>query len=62
MAQTSANIIVIFLTFLLFVASNEEDFSDGIDGTHSTVYRGYFKREHSLTKPYQGLSLYSNKR
>jgi len=33
-----------------------DDYVDVIDGKSVGEFRGYYKREHSLIKPYQGLN------
>ncbi|KAF7629283.1 L-type lectin-like domain-containing protein [Meloidogyne graminicola] len=53
-AQCQLFICLITATFSLSYA---DDFIDVIDGKPSNEFRGYYKREHSLIKPYQSAGL-----
>lgn len=43
---------IAFCCFILVFSATAED-NDKLDGSFVTEQRGYFKREHSLVKPYQ---------
>jgi len=47
--------VFVFYSFILSVAC--DDFSNQIDDTPTSVSRGFFKREHSLIKPYQAAAM-----
>ncbi|KAI6215911.1 L-type lectin-like domain-containing protein [Aphelenchoides besseyi] len=46
-------VAVVLITFVVQICGQE----DVIDGSFVTEQRGYFKREHSLIKPYQGAGM-----
>lgn len=46
----------LLLALLVVRATSAED-PDSLEDSFVTEYRGYFKREHSLLKPYQGAFL-----
>jgi hypothetical protein len=51
--------IICLITISLYF-SFATDIVDIIDGSPSNEFRGYYKREHSLVKPYQGLRIFKN--
>jgi hypothetical protein len=50
----SPSILFLCLIVSQFHLYFADDFVDLIDGRSTGEYRGYYKREHSLVKPYQG--------
>lgn len=45
---------ILLLIGLVFNFSIGDEVANTIDGTSVAEWRGYFKREHSLIRPYQG--------
>jgi len=48
--------IQLFICLISLYLSFADENVNVIDGRPSTEFRGYYKREHSLIKPYQSLS------
>ncbi|KAI1725627.1 legume-like lectin family domain-containing protein [Ditylenchus destructor] len=48
---------LLFFTSFTFSATGEDSFLSTIDGSSVNEFRGYYKREHSLIRPYQGAGM-----